>query len=168
MAASPVSPRPPAGIARLLYRAPITLYKLGLGGLLGKRFVLVNHIGRKSRQPRQVVLEVVDYDRPSDTITIVSAWGEKSDWYQNLLQQPEVTIQYGNRSLAVRAEPFSPEASGEAMVSYAGQHPRAAKNLMGLVGYDVSGSDADYRRVGSENLRFVALRPLAKGINNTH
>lgn len=153
------SPQPPTGLSRALYRVPITLYRLGLGGLLGKRFVLLNHVGRKSGQLRQVVLEVVDYDKASDTCTVVSAWGDKSDWYQNIRQQPEISIQYGRRKLQVTADPFAPEACGEAMVEYAQQHPQAAKNLLGLVGYEVSGSDEDYRKVGRESLRFVALRP---------
>jgi hypothetical protein len=52
----------PTGLSRLLWRAPIWLYRLGLGGLLGSHFVLLNHVGRKSGQPRQTVLEVVDRD----------------------------------------------------------------------------------------------------------
>lgn len=153
------SPQPPAGIARALYRAPISLYRLGLGGLLGRRFVLLNHTGRKSAQPRQAVLEVVDYDKATDTCTIVSAWGDQSDWYQNILKEPDVTIQLGRRELAVTADPFSPEASGEAMVAYARRHPRAAKSLMGLLGFEVSGSEEEYRQLGRDHLRFVALRP---------
>ena len=33
---------PPRGLARLGWRAPIWFYRLGLGGLLGGRFVLLN------------------------------------------------------------------------------------------------------------------------------
>ncbi len=54
--------QPPRGLARLGWRAPIWFYRLGLGGLLGRRFVLLNHIGRKSGQPRQAVLEVVHHN----------------------------------------------------------------------------------------------------------
>ena len=50
---------PPQGCSRLLFRAPVWLYRLGLGGLFGKRMLLLNHTGRKSGLPRQAVLEVV-------------------------------------------------------------------------------------------------------------
>ena len=44
---------PPTGLARVFFRAPITLYRLHLGRLLGGRFLLLNHVGRVSHQPRQ-------------------------------------------------------------------------------------------------------------------
>lgn len=40
--------KPPTGLSRILFRAPIWLYRRGLGWLLGKRFLLINHIGWKS------------------------------------------------------------------------------------------------------------------------
>lgn len=46
---------PRTRMQRALFRAPILLDRLGLGGLLGHRFLLLTHTGR----PRQVVLEVV-------------------------------------------------------------------------------------------------------------
>lgn len=159
MKSETANPHPPSGLSRLLYRAPITLYKLGLGGVMGNRIALLNHIGRKSKQPRQTALEVVDYDKDSDTVTVVSAWGDKSDWYRNLLEQPNVTIQLGRRTIPVTAEPISPEEGGDAMVIYARRHPRAARELLSVVGYSVDGSEESYRRLGRESLRFVALRP---------
>ncbi len=57
--------RPPSGVSRALFRAPIYLYRLGLGWLFGKRILLLNHIGRVSGKQRQVILEVVEHD-PTD------------------------------------------------------------------------------------------------------
>ena len=48
--------KPVTGLKRIMFRAPIFLYRIGLGGLLGKRFLLLNHIGRKT------VMEVVNHD----------------------------------------------------------------------------------------------------------
>ncbi|MEO2169431.1 MAG: hypothetical protein ABGY42_15180 [bacterium] len=45
--------RPPIGLKRLFFRLPIRLYQLRLGRLLGGRFVLLHHIGRKSGLARQ-------------------------------------------------------------------------------------------------------------------
>lgn len=50
---------PRTRMQRALFRAPILLDRLGLGGLLGHRFLLLTHTGRTSGRPRQVVLEVV-------------------------------------------------------------------------------------------------------------
>ena len=141
-----------------LFRAPLFLYRIGLGGLLGTRFLLLNHTGRKSGQLRQTVLEVVKHDKATGTYTIASGFGKKSDWYLNILAQPKVEIQVGWRKLGVTAVPLTPEQSGEAMVDYARQHPTAAKNLGRVIGYDVS-TEAEYRKVGHHAIPFVALEP---------
>jgi hypothetical protein len=43
---------------RFMMRAPIALYRVGLGGLLGKRFLLLEHTGRKSGLTRRTALEI--------------------------------------------------------------------------------------------------------------
>lgn len=149
---------PVTGLKRFFFRAPIFLYRIGLGGLLGKRFLLLNHIGRKSSKRRQTVLEVVNHDKETDTFYIASGFGKKSDWYLNILEIPEVNIQVGWRKMAVTAVPLTPEESGQAMVDYARRHPAAAKNLGKLIGYDVS-TEEEYRTVGRESIPFIALKP---------
>ncbi|MEZ4615481.1 MAG: nitroreductase family deazaflavin-dependent oxidoreductase [Caldilineaceae bacterium] len=95
MANQPNLPSPPTGISRFLFRLPIQLYRLHLGWLLGRRFVLINHIGRKSGQVRQVVVEVVRHDQTTDSYIVCSGFGRQAQWYQNLLATPAVTIQVG-------------------------------------------------------------------------
>ena len=154
----------PHGLSRWLFRFPIWFYRLGLGWLLGGRFLLLNHTGRKSGRPRQTVLEVVNYDKATDTYYVAVGFGPKTDWYRNLLKTPEATIQVKQRKLDVTADPLTPEASGEAMVDYARRHPTAARNLSHLLGYNVQqGTEEEYRRVGRELVQFVALRPLLQG-----
>ncbi|MAU00258.1 MAG: nitroreductase [Anaerolineaceae bacterium] len=149
---------PVTGLKRFLFRAPIFLYRIGLGGLLGKRFLLLNHIGRKSGKQRQTVLEVVNHDKETDTFYIASGFGKKSDWYLNILEHPKVNIQVGWRKMAVTAVPLTPEESGQAMVDYARRYPTAAKNLSKILGFEVS-TEEEYRTVGREHIPFIALKP---------
>jgi len=149
--------QPPRGFKRLLWRAPIWFYHLGLGGLLGGKFLLLNHTGRKSGQPRQAVLEIDDYDPVTNTYFVASGFGRKSDWYQNILKTPEITIQVGRKRMLAVAEPLSPEASGEAMVQYARKNPKAARNLTKLLGHELSGTEEEYRTIAQEYIPFVAL-----------
>ena len=149
--------KPPQGLQRLLWRAPIWLYRAGLGWLFGRRFLLLTHTGRKSSLPRQAVVEIDDYDPVTDTYLIAAGFGAKSDWYRNIRKTPEVTIQVGNQKMAARAEPLSPQESGEAMLRYARKHPRAARNLTKLIGLDVDGSEESYRAVAQKHVPFVAL-----------
>lgn len=150
--------RLPSGWKRVLFRLPIWLYRWHLGWLLGNRFLLLNHVGRKSGQPRQAVLEVVMYDGSSDTYYVASGFGPQAQWYRNLLNQPEVTIQVGCRRLRVTAEPLSAQESGAAMVDYARRNPRTARALVQFVGLEVDGREETYRRIGEEAIPFVALR----------
>ncbi|MCB0050028.1 MAG: nitroreductase family deazaflavin-dependent oxidoreductase [Caldilinea sp.] len=149
-------PSPPRGLSKLFFRLPIWLYRLGLGGILGGRFLLINHIGRKSGQPRQAVVEVVRHDEASGTYIVCSGFGEEAQWFQNLMHTPDVTIQVGRRSLAVHAERLPAVAGGDEMVDYARRHPKSAAELAKFMGFTVDGSDADYRAVG-ETLPFVAF-----------
>lgn len=144
-------PKPPRGLGKFAFRAPIALYRAGLVWLLGDRFLLLNHVGRKSGLPRQAVLEVVDYQRETDTYFVASGFGKKSHWYQNILAQPNVTIQVGRRRLAVTAVPLSPDESGQAMVEYAQRNPTAARALTRLIGHEVDGSEETYRCAAPAN-----------------
>ena len=101
-------PNPPSGISRLLFRAPIWLYNINLGWLLGKRFLKITHIGRKSGLPRQAVLEVVKYEPSSETYYIAAAWGERSDWVKNIRVNPQVQVQVGNQRSDMVAESLAP------------------------------------------------------------
>lgn len=152
-------PSPPTGLTRLAFRAPLWLYRAGLGALLGRRFLLLNHLGRKSGLPRQAVLEVVDANPATDTYVIASGFGRRAAWYQNLQANPDVTIQVGRRRLAARAELLSPEASGAQMQAYARRNPRAAAGLMRLIGYEMDGSDGSFDALGRDHIPFVVLHP---------
>ena len=150
---------PPTGLGKWFFRAPIKLYDAGLGWVMGNRFLMLNHIGRKSGLPRQAVLEVVDYDAETDTYYIASGYGKNSQWYKNVVAQPEITILAGRRKMAVTAVPLPPDESGERMVRYAHRYPTAANNLTRLVGFEVDGSDDDFRAIGRHHIPFIALRP---------
>jgi F420H(2)-dependent quinone reductase len=76
--------KPPRGVLRWLLRLPIWLYRLRMGRLLGNRFLMLTHIGRKSGQPRQSVLEVVGHDEATGIYIIASGWGEQADWLRNI------------------------------------------------------------------------------------
>ena len=147
----------PKGLQRLFFRFPIYLYRVNLGWLLGKRFLLLNHTGRKSGLPRQTALEVVHYDPTSDTYTIASGFGTQSDWYRNLQHNPNVTVQSGRRKAVAHARFLSPDESGQAMVRYAHQYPKTAKRLIQVLGFEGDGPDESYYQIDSQHIHFVNL-----------
>jgi deazaflavin-dependent oxidoreductase (nitroreductase family) len=150
----PKRPEPPSGLRRTLFRLPVHLYRMGLGPLFGDRFLLLEHVGRTSGEPRQAVVEVVEHS--GDDYVVCSGFGPRADWYRNLLKTPRATVQIGRSRFAVTAHPLDADEGGELMVRYAPRHPRAAAKLVRYMGFIVNGTKDDYRRVGRE-LPFVRL-----------
>ena len=151
----------PKGFMRFLARIPIFLYRFGLGRLMGSRFLVLTHIGRVSGLPREVALEVMRYDKPSDTYFVTSGWGEEADWYRNVMKTPEVTVRAGGRRVQAVAERLPVEQAEEEMLTYARRGPAAARSLAKLMGYEADGSEEGYRALGRQ-LPIIALRPAAR------
>ncbi|MCY3779610.1 MAG: nitroreductase family deazaflavin-dependent oxidoreductase [Chloroflexi bacterium] len=98
----------PQGLIQSIYRFPISLYRLGWGGILGWLPMLVMTTkGRRSGSPRHVMVE---FRRHGSKYYVFSAWGERTDWYRNLLQHPRVTIQHGTHVFAADARPVQDNA----------------------------------------------------------
>jgi deazaflavin-dependent oxidoreductase (nitroreductase family) len=153
---------PPSKALRFGLRLPIWFYRVHLGWLLGDRFLMLTHIGRKSGQPHQTVIEVVQHKKETDTYYVVSGWGEKSDWYQNIRKTPSVTIHTGGRTFQSKAEFIPAEKAVDLLDAYARDHPVAFNELSGLfLGERAKpGSDATQRI--AEKMPMVAFHPEKK------
>lgn len=152
-------PSPPTGVKRRFLRAPVTLYRWHLGGLLGHRFLLLEHVGRRSGKTRQVVLEVVDHEDASDSWVVAAGYGTASDWYRNLTAHPRARVQVGRRRSEVEADFLGTEEGGDLMAYYGSVHPRIGVRLCKSMGFDVDGTPDDFREAG-RHIHFVRLRPV--------
>jgi deazaflavin-dependent oxidoreductase (nitroreductase family) len=151
---------PPGKILRFGLRLPIWLYHMKLGWLLGNRFLMVTHRGRKSGLLHETVIEVVQHDKETDTYYVVSGWGEKSDWYRNIQKSPDVTVHVGGRKFQAYAK-FIPLAKAiEIMEAYAHDHSLAFGELSSLfLGEHMKpGRDAAQRL--AEKMPMVAIHPV--------
>lgn len=153
---------PTAPVPRALFRAPIWIYRLGLGGLLGHRFVLLTHRGRSTGRARQAVLEVVGRNDATGAVLVASGYGGRSQWFRNILQQPRVLYQLRNRRFRGTARPLPPEESGKVLAHFAQRHPWAAQTLLQELGHTVNGSPESFERVGADTdngIPVVQLEP---------
>lgn len=137
---------------RFVMRAPIGLYRIGLGGLLGKRFLLLQHTGRKSGLPRKTVLEVVELDDHGSPV-IVSGYGEQSDWFRNVTADPEVVYTLGRRPTSAIAERLGGEEAKAVFDRYRRAHPRAAA----VIGERIGVSLVDDVEAAAEALPLLRL-----------
>ena len=136
-------PNPPRGAKAILWRLPIWLYRLRLGPLMGHRALLLTHKGRISGKERYAMLEVIKYEEATNTHYVASGFGEKSDWYQNIIITPDVTIQVGNDKFPAQAARLTMEEATPVFNEYTKVHPNAIRNLAKLVGYDIGNSQEE-------------------------
>jgi deazaflavin-dependent oxidoreductase (nitroreductase family) len=137
----------PTGLLRLLLRAPIALYRLRLGWLLGQRFLRLDHTGRKSGLEHSTVLEVVRHDPISGACVVASGWGE-SQWYKNVTADPAVTFTLGTRKHKARAMCLSVQDAESELRDYARRHPVALRKLAKMMlGQPFSGSDREFHEL---------------------
>lgn len=123
------------GLRRAFFRAPIGLYRLGLGWLLGRRFLLLAHTGRKSGLRRETVLEVVGDEGPAPIV--VSGFGPGSDWFRNLVANPVAEVTWARERFGARASVLSPAEAAEVFRRYRIAHPLAARALGRALGVSI-------------------------------
>jgi deazaflavin-dependent oxidoreductase (nitroreductase family) len=152
--------RPPGAVLRLGLGLPTWLFRLHLGRLLGERFLLLEHTGRKTGKTRRNVLEVVSHDDASDTFYVVSGWGSSADWYRNIHRRPIVSVRVGGRRFSARAQDVPISRAVDIMDAYTGRHPLAFKELTHFfLGEELEpGRDASRHVV--EKMPMIAFQPL--------
>ncbi|MEV0068011.1 MULTISPECIES: nitroreductase family deazaflavin-dependent oxidoreductase [unclassified Amycolatopsis] len=132
---------------RRLMRAPIWLYRARLGFLLGSRLLLLEHVGRKTGARRTVVLEVVGHPAP-DTYVVASGFGDRAQWYRNVVAEPRVRVASGARGLSPATARRLPTAEADAVLAvYVSEHRRAWRRfktiLENTLGTTISERDTD-------------------------
>lgn len=102
MTLSNASLQQPQILARLLFRLPLCIYKLGWGRAMNwYPLLILTTKGRHSGQPRHTALE---YRRHGSKYYVVCGWGENTDWFQNAMQRPRVTLQHGSQVFDATAQ----------------------------------------------------------------
>jgi deazaflavin-dependent oxidoreductase (nitroreductase family) len=88
--------------ARLTFKAPLVAWRLGMGPITGRLFMVLTTKGRKSGLARHTMVE---YYKLNGTKYATCAFGARAQYYQNILSDPHVTVQTADgteSALAVR------------------------------------------------------------------
>jgi deazaflavin-dependent oxidoreductase (nitroreductase family) len=124
----PARPRP-KGLMRLLLRMPGFFYRLGLGGLMPNTLLLTT-TGRRTGRARATP---VNYREEEGVFYVVSGRGVGSDWYRNLVVNPEVKIQIGWRRLKAVATPITdPQEKARVLWLWARRSRRRRERYFGI------------------------------------
>ncbi len=90
-------PRGPRRLLRLAFRLPVSIYHCRLGWLLGHRFLLLTHRGRRTGAMHETVLEVLHYDPAMRASIVFSGRGARADWYRNIEAHPALAVRTGRQ-----------------------------------------------------------------------
>lgn len=112
----------PGPIFKWIFKIPILQYKLGLGWLTGKYILLLTTTGRNSGKQRHTPLEYI-YDKENNRYRVAAGWGGHTDWYRNILKNPNVKVQVGRRTFDAVAEKVGDEEVAKYMIYVSERHP---------------------------------------------
>jgi deazaflavin-dependent oxidoreductase (nitroreductase family) len=150
---------------RWLLRAPVFLYRWHCGRLLGHRFLLVIHVGRRTGIRRHTVLEIVEYRQDGPEAVVVSAFGRGADWLRNIKVTPSPEVVIGSRHFTAA---FRVLGADEAVMVLAGYQQRnrliapiVRLGFSWLLGWQYDGSEEHRRRLAAQ-LPFIAFRPRSE------
>lgn len=150
---------PPKGLTKWFLKAPLWLYRNGLGWMMGERFLMFTHVGRKTGQLHQTVVEVVYHDETSDRYYIASGWGEKAHWLKNIAENPGIEVVVGRRRMDAVACRVEPAKGTQALLKYAERYPYAFRKLSkAMMGVELTPDQAGVLRM-IEHVPMVAIDP---------
>jgi demethylmenaquinone methyltransferase/2-methoxy-6-polyprenyl-1,4-benzoquinol methylase len=138
----------------VVFRAPSVLFRLKMGWLFMGRLLLLSHVGRRTGRERSTVLEVVSHERDPQVWYVAAAWGETSDWYRNVQQNPLVRVSVGVKRYSATAATVDVDDAAPIHEQYVQEHPIAARFVGRMLGLDMIRSDP---RALAERIPLVAL-----------
>lgn len=112
-------PYPSHPALKYAFKSPLLLWRMGLGPLLGRIFLILSTWGRKSGLARHTPLE---YHTINGRLHIMAAW-PNSDWYRNLQANPHVTVQTEAGSQSMIARPLRTDEEFSAVFDYVEARP---------------------------------------------
>ena len=129
--------KPPRGWRKMFFKIPVVVARMGFAGwesLFGLEWMLLTTIGRKSGKERYTMVDVLLYDRETDTYFIEVGFGKRSDWYRNIKAHPIFNAQVRRRKFKAMAEELPPDKTGDIMVNFVRRRPAYAKSVMKIAG----------------------------------
>jgi len=142
----------PSGLVKWLYKTPILFYRLGLGFLVGRLFMVMTTLGRKSGQPRQTGIEFHEY---KGRRYVFSAWGTKADWFHNIEANPRITIQTWRGGESVLARRITSDQELAEAFAFAMSNP-SMRMVMKSAGF---GQNLEQFLVQKDRFTFVTFDP---------
>jgi len=92
---------------QLAFKAPLVLWRMGLGPVLGHHVLVITAKGRKTGLPRHTMTE---FHVLNGKIYVPCAFAPKAQWYKNIMADPRVTVQTWQGAEAMTATRVTDDA----------------------------------------------------------
>lgn len=133
-------------VMRLVFKTPILFYQLGLGGLVGRKILVLVTTGRRTGRKRETPLEY-GLDARTGVYFLMSGWSGRSDWYRNARTHPHVQLWVGRQRINARAEPATDEDVVRVMDEVLQAYPPAVRTWSRFSGEPYDGTRASLLRM---------------------
>lgn len=149
---------------RRLFRVPVYLYRWRCSWLLGRRFLLLIHIGRRTGLRRYTVLEVIDYRKEGPEAVVMSAFGRNADWLRDIETTPGPEVVVGSQRFIAAHRFLDEEEAVRVITGYEQRNrfiaPIIRAVLSRLLGWRYDSSVGSRLRLVNQ-LPLIAFRPAA-------
>jgi deazaflavin-dependent oxidoreductase (nitroreductase family) len=133
-----------------------------MGWLLGRRFLRLTHVGRRSGRRYQTVLEVVGENRARNEVIVVAGLGRSAQWYRNLRAHEAVEVAIACERFAPVHRELSANEAATVLAEYERRNrylaPLIHRLLSWLVGWRYDGTESARQRLVAE-LPLIGLSP---------
>jgi deazaflavin-dependent oxidoreductase (nitroreductase family) len=140
----------------------VALYAARAGWLLGHRFLLLEHRGRRTHRRYRTVLEVVAWHAAACEAVVLSGFGPTAQWYRNVLAGQAIEVQIARQRFAPSVRVLDPDEAVAVLADYERRNrlagPLVRAVLSKLAGFRYDGSEAARRRL-VQTLPLVAFHP---------
>jgi len=148
----------PGRLALAVFRLPLAAYGHGAGWLLGRTFVQLTHVGRRTGAHYAMVAMVLVSDPVTREVVICSGWGAGADWVRNLRAGPAARVQVGRDDFVPEHRFLTEDEAVSTVHDFRRRHPlrlRFITFVLGWKGLDTEPGIRDFVR----SRPFVSLRP---------
>jgi deazaflavin-dependent oxidoreductase (nitroreductase family) len=134
-----------------------------MGWLVGHRFLLLTHTGRRTGLKRQTVLEVMEYHWQEREAIVMSGFGRDAAWLRNIQDGPNPQITMGREHFTASFRFLNEDEAAGVLERYERKNRQfvfvVRYVLSRLLGWKYAGSEAERHRV-VEQLPLLGFRPL--------
>jgi deazaflavin-dependent oxidoreductase (nitroreductase family) len=150
----------PGRLALAIFRSPLRRYQHGWGWMLGRTFLVLTHVGRKTGRPHDTAAMVLTYDPATRESVICSAWGPDTDWIRNIRVHPATQVRIGREAYTPEQRFLTDDEAFAVALKFRRDHPWRLRLLSAILGWgDLRVDDAT--RAFITTRPFVAFRPTA-------